>query len=94
MDGFAHRLIFTQMWRLGVTGLLYWSTTYWNPDPNSGAANPWEDMATVKDINPSIYGDGSLLYPGQQVGIDGLRTASGRPRATLSLPKGAKNPAS
>jgi Glycoside hydrolase 123, catalytic domain len=69
MDGFAHRLIFTQMYRLGVTGLLYWSTTYWSP--GSGTKDPWTDMATVKDINPSIYGDGSLLYPGKQVGLDG-----------------------
>jgi len=69
MDGFAHRLIFTQMCRLGVTGLLYWSTTYWNP--TTGTKDPWTDIATVKDINPLIYGDGSLLYPGKQVGIDG-----------------------
>jgi hypothetical protein len=68
MDGFSHRLIFTQMHRLGVTGLLYWSTTYWNP---SSTKDPWADIATVKDINPLIYGDGSLLYPGKQVGIDG-----------------------
>ncbi|MBM3497595.1 MAG: DUF4091 domain-containing protein [Armatimonadetes bacterium] len=69
MDGFAHRLIFTQMYRLGVTGLLYWTTTYWNPAV--GTKDPWTDMATVKDINPAIYGDGSLLYPGKPVGIDG-----------------------
>jgi hypothetical protein len=69
MDGFAHRLIFTQMYRLGVTGLLYWSTTYWNP--GAGTKDPWSDMATVKDINPQIYGDGSLLYPGSKVGLDG-----------------------
>jgi hypothetical protein len=69
MDGFSHRLIFTQMYRLGVTGLLYWSTTYWNP--TTGTKDPWTDIATVKDINPAIYGDGSLLYPGEKVGIDG-----------------------
>lgn len=69
MDGFSHRLIFTQMYRLGVTGLLYWNTTYWSPE--NGTRDPWTDMATVKDINPAIYGDGSLLYPGKQVQIDG-----------------------
>ncbi|MBM3472594.1 MAG: DUF4091 domain-containing protein [Armatimonadetes bacterium] len=68
MDGFSHRLIFTQMYRMGVTGLLYWNATYWNP---SSTKDPWTDIATVKDINPLIYGDGSLLYPGKQVGIDG-----------------------
>jgi len=66
MDGFSHRLIFTQMWRLGVPGLLYWSTTYW-----PRVDDPWESMMTVPDINESIYGDGSLLYPGVKVGIDG-----------------------
>jgi hypothetical protein len=25
----------------------------------------------VKWINPNLYGDGSLLYPGKKVGIDG-----------------------
>jgi len=45
MDGCAHRLIFTQMWRLGVSGLLYWSTTYWNPDSTVGTSDPWTDMS-------------------------------------------------
>ncbi|HQK93060.1 MAG TPA: DUF4091 domain-containing protein [Armatimonadota bacterium] len=66
MSGLSHRLLFTQLWRLGVEGLLYWSTTYW-----AAVADPWTDMTTVPDINKSIYGDGSLLYPGKPVGIDG-----------------------
>jgi len=28
-------------------------------------------MATVKDLSPTVYGDGSLLYPGAKVGVDG-----------------------
>ena len=28
-------------------------------------------MATVKDLSPDVFGDGSLLYNGNQVGIDG-----------------------
>jgi len=28
-------------------------------------------MATVKNLSPSVYGDGSVLYPGSKVGIDG-----------------------
>lgn len=66
MSGLSHRLLFTQLWRLGIEGLLYWSTTYW-----AAVADPWADMTTVPDINKSIYGDGSLLYPGKPVGIDG-----------------------
>jgi len=66
MSGLSHRLLFTQLWRLGIEGLPYWSTTYW-----AAVADPWADMTTVPDINKSIYGDGSLLYPGKAVGIDG-----------------------
>ena len=69
MSAMAHRTLFWQQKREGVQGLLYWSTTYWNP--SAGTADPWQDMATVKDINPNIHGDGSLLYPGKQVGVDG-----------------------
>ena len=28
-------------------------------------------MATVKEINKNIRGDGSLFYPGKKVGVDG-----------------------
>ncbi|NLX54907.1 MAG: DUF4091 domain-containing protein [Planctomycetaceae bacterium] len=28
-------------------------------------------MVTVKNLSPTVYGDGSLLYPGAKVGIDG-----------------------
>lgn len=69
MPALAHRTLFWNQKREGVEGLLYWSTTWWNPD--AGARDPWTDMATVKDINPHIYGDGSLLYPGKKVGVDG-----------------------
>ena len=27
-------------------------------------------MATVKDLSPDVYGDGSLLYNGNKVGLD------------------------
>ena len=71
MSGMAHRMLFWNQWREGVQGLLYWSTTWWNPNPAVGTADPWSDMATVKDINPDIAGDGSLFYPGTKVGVDG-----------------------
>lgn len=72
MAALQHRLLPWQMYRYGITGLLYWSTTYWNP---SFTTDPYEDIATVKDINPSLYGDGSLFYPGRQVGVDGPVTS-------------------
>jgi len=68
-DAIDHRVLMWQQKLYGITGLLYWSTTYWNPQ--AGTADPWVDMATVKDINPNIYGDGSLIYPGAKVGVDG-----------------------
>ncbi|MCD6350851.1 MAG: DUF4091 domain-containing protein [Armatimonadetes bacterium] len=72
MAALQHRLLPWQMYRYGITGLLYWSTTYWNPKYTK---NPFEDMATVKDINRNIYGDGSLFYPGSKVGLDGPVTS-------------------
>jgi hypothetical protein len=69
MPGMSHRVLFWQQKREGVDGLLYWNTTYWNPD--RGCDDPWETMMTVKNINPALRGDGSLLYPGKRVGVDG-----------------------
>ncbi|MBC7328576.1 DUF4091 domain-containing protein [bacterium] len=66
MDAIDHRILMWQQKKYQVDGLLYWGVNYW-----AGTPDPWEDMATVKDINPNLYGDGSLLYPGKKVGIDG-----------------------
>ncbi|MGC8642742.1 MAG: glycoside hydrolase domain-containing protein [Isosphaeraceae bacterium] len=68
MSAMAHRVLFWQQKRERVDGLLYWNTTYWDP---RSTKDPWQSMMTVKDINPNIRGDGSLLYPGTPVGIDG-----------------------
>ncbi|MCX7599792.1 MAG: DUF4091 domain-containing protein [Armatimonadetes bacterium] len=72
MSALQHRILMWQMYRYGITGLLYWNTTWWGP---SSTADPYQDIATVKDINPNIYGDGSLFYPGAKVGIDGPVTS-------------------
>ncbi|MBC7287675.1 MAG: DUF4091 domain-containing protein, partial [Armatimonadetes bacterium] len=72
MAALQHRMLGWQLYRYELDGLLYWSTTYWNPRDTK---NPFEDIATVKDINPNIYGDGSLFYPGSKVGIDGPVTS-------------------
>lgn len=63
-----HRMLFWQNYLYQVSGLLYWCTTYWH---SASTTDPWVDIATIKDINPGLYGDGSLLYPGSKVGIDG-----------------------
>jgi len=66
MDAIDHRILMWQQKKYQVDGLLYWGANYW-----AGTSDPWEDMATVKDINPNLYGDGSLLYPGKKIGVDG-----------------------
>jgi len=72
MDGVAHRILFWQQKMFGVQGLLYWNTVWWHP---ASTQDPWDDIATVKDINPNVYGDGSLMYPGKRVGVDGPVTS-------------------
>lgn len=64
----AHRMIFWQQKREHVQGPLYWCTPYWDP---ASTENPWDNMMTVKEINPDLRGDGSLFYPGRHVGVDG-----------------------
>lgn len=66
MSAVSHRLLMWQQKRFGIQGLLYWSTTYWE-----SCIEPWSNMMTVPDINKNIFGDGSLMYPGKKVGIDG-----------------------
>ena len=45
---------------------MFWAGTYWHE-----TENPWKDMETIKSISREIYGDGSLLYPGNYVGVEG-----------------------
>lgn len=76
MAGLCHRTLFWQQFQHHVDGLLYWGADFWHKnqgpdDPLNGTADPWTDMATVKHINADLYGDGSLLYNGNRVGIDG-----------------------
>jgi len=65
-QGIDHRILMWMQKLYDVQGLLYWSTTYWNPTITKDV---WQDVATVKDINPDLYGDGSLFYPGSKVGL-------------------------
>ncbi len=70
LDGPSHRVLPWMGWKYRSQGLLYWNTTWWDED-EKGTEDPWTDMATVKGINKNMYGDGSLLYPGKKVGVDG-----------------------
>ncbi|MDF5730303.1 MAG: DUF4091 domain-containing protein [Rhizonema sp. PD38] len=50
---------------LGLTGILYWRVDLWTKDP-------WNDVQTYSSENHDYPGEGMLLYPGQQVGINGV----------------------
>ena len=50
-------------WRYGLTGLLYWTTTYWKE-----MADPWVDPLSYRH---QYNGEGVLFYPGTAVGYDG-----------------------
>jgi hypothetical protein len=65
-SGLDHRILFWQQHLVGATGFLYWHTNYWRL-----INDPWENMATVPDLSPNVFGDGSMLYNGNKVGIDG-----------------------
>ena len=66
MEGIRHRLLFWQVRQAQLDGLLYWSTQYWE------RVNPWESMETYQMPDGStFFGDGSLLYPGKPVGVEG-----------------------
>ncbi len=63
-NGLNHRLLFWQQYDYDITGFLYWSTTYWNL-----CKNPWV-CAKSYDMWETA-GDGTMLYPGEYVGVDG-----------------------
>jgi hypothetical protein len=64
--GIDHRILFWQQYDYNVDGLLYWSSNHWGY-----VENPWTDMNTVKWLDTEVYGDGSLLYPGKPVNVNG-----------------------
>jgi hypothetical protein len=51
--------------KYGVTGSLYWHTTYYGNVPGGAARNPWEEaMSWTPDLTGTWgNGDGMLLYP-------------------------------
>ena len=51
---------------MGARGFLYWSCTWWEH-----VSDPWTSMMTVPQLSQHVFGDGSLLYNGSKVGING-----------------------
>ena len=66
-EGVKHRILFWQQKQLNVTGLLYWSTTYWS----DVGGDPWSSAWTTPWTGVDTFGDGSLLYDGYHVGVNG-----------------------
>ncbi|MEM7757765.1 MAG: glycoside hydrolase domain-containing protein [Cyanobacteria bacterium P01_A01_bin.40] len=59
---------------LGLTGLLYWRVDNWTEDPwNEVVIDPFMGFAPENHDTGNEYypGDGMLIYPGKQVGIEG-----------------------
>ena len=51
---------------LGLTGMLYWRVDDWSSDP-------WNQVNNTGTFSSNNYpGEGMLVYPGQQVGINGV----------------------
>jgi hypothetical protein len=70
--GAAHRVLFWQQKQRGINGFLYWSAIYWDPQ---FTRDPWTNMRTYEFGGRGAYGDGSLVYPGDRVGINGPVTS-------------------
>jgi hypothetical protein len=50
---------------LGLTGILYWRVDLWTDDP-------WFNVQNYQDEYASYPGEGMLVYPGEQVGVEGV----------------------
>lgn len=61
-----YRLPAWMNWRHGITGLLYWTTVYWQK-----ADDVWTDPATYGEGKYRYNGEGSLFYPGANANFDG-----------------------
>ncbi|MBQ6884943.1 MAG: DUF4091 domain-containing protein [Clostridia bacterium] len=65
MEGFYHRALFWQQYLYGINGFLYWQATHWNN------GSPWDVTSTVPELSYYCFGDGSMLYNGDRIGVDG-----------------------
>lgn len=55
-------------WSLDLKGILYWQTMSWSK--KTVKIDPWIDCSTFKKVKYS-YGEGFLIYPGTDAGVDG-----------------------
>ncbi len=53
-------------WRYGITGLLYWTTVYWQK-----AGDVWTNPVTYGEGRYAYNGEGALFYPGVEAGFAG-----------------------
>lgn len=59
-----HRIRFWMAEKFGVTGSLYWATTFYGKTPDGVFRNPWKDGMTYRPSGGYWgNGDGMLLYP-------------------------------
>ena len=65
MEGFYHRVLLWQQYSYGVNGFLYWQTTHWE------CGSPWDYANMVPWLSYYCFGDGTLLYNGDRIGVDG-----------------------
>lgn len=65
MEGFYHRTLFWQQYLYGIKGFLYWQATHWNN------GSPWDVTSPVPELSYYCFGDGSMLYNGDRIGVDG-----------------------
>jgi hypothetical protein len=63
MEPLNFRLPLWLNWKYGITGLLYWSSIHWE--------NPARDVWTDPAFRGQYNGEGFLLYPGNEAGIQG-----------------------
>ena len=64
--GIQHRELFWQQYLYEVEGFLYWSVNSWTTTDD-----PWTVTPLSRPGGAYVYGDGCLLYPGKNVGVDG-----------------------
>jgi hypothetical protein len=61
-----YRIPAWESWRYGITGLLYWTTVYWQK-----AGDVWTNPVTYGEGRYAYNGEGSLFYPGAAAGFAG-----------------------
>lgn len=54
--------------RYGVTGLLYWSSAYWD-EAAARRESPWENPCNYRSGSVCYNGEGLLVYPGREANL-------------------------